>query len=129
MNAVEIPTPPPAAPAQAANPKWKRLLTFENRYLPPLLITCILLAVQFAFGMLESWTRTGTAIATCVIAEMILGRLMLGKWPHLASAYISGISVGILIRSPLPSFTSNTNPCGRAWSPCEIATFNELSVG
>ncbi len=32
--------------------------------------------------------------------ELILGRLLIGKWPHLASAYISGISVGILIRSP-----------------------------
>jgi hypothetical protein len=29
-----------------------------------------------------------------------LGRLITGKWPHLASAYITGISVGILIRSP-----------------------------
>ena len=30
----------------------------------------------------------------------MLGRLFVGKWPHLASAYISGISVGILVRSP-----------------------------
>src|SRR5262249_18602504 len=37
----------------------------------------------------------------CSIAmELILGRMIVGKWPHLASAYISGISVGILIRSP-----------------------------
>ena len=33
-------------------------------------------------------------------AELVLGRLFIGKWPHLASAYISGISVGILVRSP-----------------------------
>ena len=32
--------------------------------------------------------------------ELILGRLVDGKWPHLASAYITGISVGILVRSP-----------------------------
>jgi hypothetical protein len=31
---------------------------------------------------------------------MALGRFAYGKWPHLASAYISGISVGILIKSP-----------------------------
>ena len=31
----------------------------------------------------------------------MLGRLFYGKWPHLASAYITGISVGILVRSPL----------------------------
>jgi Na+-transporting NADH:ubiquinone oxidoreductase subunit NqrB len=30
----------------------------------------------------------------------VLGRLFGGKWPHLASAYVSGISVGMLVRSP-----------------------------
>ena len=101
MNAVEVPTTPPTsaqAPAQKAS--WKRYFTFENRYLPPILITCILLFGQFTFGMLESWTRTGAAIAASIVAELILSRWMFGKWPHLASAYISGISVGILIRSP-----------------------------
>src|SRR5262245_2236873 len=29
-----------------------------------------------------------------------MGRLTYGRWLHLASAYISGISVGILVRSP-----------------------------
>jgi Na+-translocating ferredoxin:NAD+ oxidoreductase RnfD subunit len=32
--------------------------------------------------------------------ELALARIFYGKWPHLASAYISGISVGILVRSP-----------------------------
>ncbi|MEQ1808210.1 MAG: hypothetical protein ABL900_22750, partial [Burkholderiaceae bacterium] len=32
--------------------------------------------------------------------ELLLGRLMLGRWIHPASAYISGISVGILLRTP-----------------------------
>jgi len=40
------------------------------------------------------------AIAVSILAEMLLGRLTYGRWPHLASAYISGISVGILVRSP-----------------------------
>ena len=31
---------------------------------------------------------------------MLLGRFSYGKWPHLASAYVSGISAGILIKSP-----------------------------
>jgi len=35
-----------------------------------------------------------------IAAETVLGRFFLGKWPHLASAYITGISVGILVRSP-----------------------------
>jgi len=40
------------------------------------------------------------AIVTCIAMEMVLSRVVAGKWPHLASAYISGISIGILVRSP-----------------------------
>ncbi len=77
-----------------------RFLSIENRYLPPLLITTILLAGQVSFGLLESFSRTALAIAASVVFETVLGRLVRGKFPHLASAYITGISVGILIRSP-----------------------------
>jgi len=40
------------------------------------------------------------AIAAAIITELILGRIFFGKWLNLASAYITGISVGILVRSP-----------------------------
>ena len=63
-------------------------------------MTLVLITGQIAFGFLESWTRTALAITTCIAMEMVLGRLFWGKWPHLASAYISGISIGMLIRSP-----------------------------
>ncbi|HEY3757531.1 MAG TPA: RnfABCDGE type electron transport complex subunit D [Opitutaceae bacterium] len=75
--------------------------SLDNRYLAPILITSILLAGEFSFGVLESWSKLLLAIGTSIAAEVILSRLVVGKWPHLASAYISGISVGILIRSPL----------------------------
>jgi enediyne biosynthesis protein E5 len=77
-----------------------RFFSAENRYLPPLLITTILLVGQLSFGLLESFSRTLLAIGTAMIFELVLGRLVTGKFPHLASAYITGISVGILIRSP-----------------------------
>lgn len=87
----------PAAPAvAAARPKPK----FDQRWVAPLLITAILLAGHFSVGVLESPWKTGLAIATAVLLEMVVGRLVYGKWPHLASAYISGISIGILVRSP-----------------------------
>jgi Na+-translocating ferredoxin:NAD+ oxidoreductase RnfD subunit len=75
-------------------------IKFDNRFLGPLLITCILVAAHLSFGILESYTRTAAAIATAIAAEMVMGRLTYGRWPHLASAYITGISVGILTRSP-----------------------------
>jgi hypothetical protein len=75
-------------------------MKFDNRFLGPVLITCILVAAHFSFGILEGYERTGTAIVTAIAAELVLGRLTYGRWPHLASAYITGISVGILVRSP-----------------------------
>jgi hypothetical protein len=77
-----------------------RFLTIDNRFLPPILITSILIGANLSFGILEGWERTGLAIAVAIGTEMLLGRITYGKWPHPASAYISGISAGILIRSP-----------------------------
>jgi len=71
-----------------------------NRYYPPLLITGILISAHLSFGILEGYSRTGTAILVAIAAELIMGRLTYGKWLHPASAYITGISVGILVRSP-----------------------------
>ncbi|HWP43558.1 MAG TPA: hypothetical protein VNO14_10010 [Blastocatellia bacterium] len=73
---------------------------YDGRFTAPILITCILLVGQFTFGFLESYSRTALAIATAILIEAALGRIFTGKWPHIASAYITGISVGILIRSP-----------------------------
>jgi Na+-translocating ferredoxin:NAD+ oxidoreductase RnfD subunit len=83
-----------------SQPLWRRFLSAENRYIPPIFITMILLVGQLSFGMLESYKKTLLAIVTAICAELILSRVVFGKWPHLASAYITGISVGILVRSP-----------------------------
>ena len=85
---------------RAAAAGGRRLLAIDNRFLPPLLITSILLAAHLSFGILESYERTALAIATAIGAELVMGRITYGKWPHPASAYITGISVGILVRSP-----------------------------
>jgi enediyne biosynthesis protein E5 len=80
--------------------QWKRWLSLDNRYVPPAFITLILLAGQLSYGILESYERTLLAIATSMTLELILGRIFIGKWLNMASAYITGISVGILVRSP-----------------------------
>jgi hypothetical protein len=77
----------------------RRHLTVDNRYLAPLLITSILLGAHLSFGILEAWVATALAIVTAIGAELVMGRITYGKWPHPASAYISGISAGILVRS------------------------------
>jgi len=72
----------------------------DKRYLAPVLVTMVLVVGQLSFGFLESWWRTAFAILTSIAVELLLGRMITGKWPHLASAYISGISIGMLLRSP-----------------------------
>jgi len=84
-------------PLEVASP---RRIRFDNRYVAPLFITCILLVGHLSYGILESYKKTVLAIAAAIITELILGRIFFGKWLNLASAYITGISVGILIRSP-----------------------------
>ena len=93
--AASLAAPPPRQPAA-----WKRFFSVENRYLAPAFITCILLAGHLSFGILESYKKTGLAIIASLATEFVLGRMFTGKWPNLASAYITGISVGILVRSP-----------------------------
>jgi enediyne biosynthesis protein E5 len=88
-----IQPPPPSG-------QRKPLLSLDNRYLAPFFITCILLAGHLSFGILESYQKTLLAILTSIALELVLGRVFFHKWVHPASAYITGISVGILIRSP-----------------------------
>jgi hypothetical protein len=96
---------------------WWRLLKADPRFHGPLLVTTILALGDAAFNFLENQTAppwlmeltggriteyspTFVVIVATMLAELALGRFFWGKWPHLASAYISGISTGILIKSP-----------------------------
>lgn len=72
-----------------------------KQYFAPLLITGILLAAHISFGILDSHQKLLTAIIIAVITETVLHRLVTGKFRNLSSAYVSGISAGILVRSPL----------------------------
>jgi Na+-translocating ferredoxin:NAD+ oxidoreductase RnfD subunit len=87
---------PPRQPARG----WKKWLSLDNRFVPPVFITLILLGGQLTYGILESYEKTLLAIATAIVTEMVLGKIFVGKFPYAASAYITGISVGILLRSP-----------------------------
>jgi Na+-translocating ferredoxin:NAD+ oxidoreductase RnfD subunit len=86
----------PASPAT----QRKKLLSLDNPYVVPVFITGILLVGHLTFGILEGYDKTLLAIAVAIAIELALGRVFYGKWVHPASAYITGISVGILVRSP-----------------------------
>lgn len=90
----------PVISPPAAGPRKPPLFSLDNRYIAPAFITCILLVGHLSFGILESYPKTLLAIVTSIGLELVLGRIFFHKWVHPASAYISGISVGILVRSP-----------------------------
>jgi enediyne biosynthesis protein E5 len=96
MSQPSLASPPQPMPLVQS----KRFFSLDNRYIAPMFITCILVVGHLTFGFLESYKKTAIAIAVSLIMELILGRIFTGKWPNLASAYVTGISVGILIRSP-----------------------------
>lgn len=110
LSANAIPSTVPASPFLAKNPaetaansdaaEPAKMFGLDHRFIAPIFITFILLVGQLSFGILESYPKTALAIITSIAIELILSRVFTGKWPHLASAYISGISVGILVRSP-----------------------------
>ncbi|HEX3893680.1 MAG TPA: hypothetical protein VHW46_13975 [Terracidiphilus sp.] len=79
---------------------WTPVSSSMNPYLPPVFITLILLVGHFSFGILESYKKTALAIVSSMLCELVLSRILVHKWPNLASSYITGISVGILLRSP-----------------------------
>jgi enediyne biosynthesis protein E5 len=87
-------------PVGALDVPARSRIRFDNRYIAPLFISFILLVGHLFYGVLESYERTALAIVAALVTELVLGRILFGKWLNLASAYISGISVGILIRSP-----------------------------
>jgi len=89
-----------APAAQTLEATRRRKFGLDNRYIAPLFITFILLVGHLSYGILESYQKTGIAILAAIVAELLLGRIFFGKWLNLSSAYISGISVGILVRSP-----------------------------
>ena len=90
----------PMTNGAAAPFNWGKFFSLENKYIAPMFITMILVVGNLSFGMLESYRKTGVAIVAALVTELILSKIYFGKWPILASAYISGISVGILVRSP-----------------------------
>lgn len=94
MEATKITAPPSAAVMPM------KTFGIDTRLVMPLLITLILLVGQAFYGILESYPHTLAAIGVAVFFELVLSKIDRGHFPFLASAYISGISVGILTRSP-----------------------------
>lgn len=89
--------------SEAALPKPKRFQNFSipKSFIGPILISAILVAAHISFGILDTYTKLFTAIIAAFITEAVLHKMVTGEWRNLSSAYVSGISAGILVRSPM----------------------------
>ena len=76
-------------------------MTYDQRLTGPLLITLILFGAHWSFGVLRGYEAIVLALVSAVATEMVLRRLLTGQRLQLASAYITGNSIAILLRSPV----------------------------
>ncbi len=76
-------------------------MKFDRRLTAPLLITLILVGAHWSFGILRGYQAIALAVVATIGTELSLRRFLTGQRPQLASAYISGISLSILLRSPV----------------------------
>ena len=70
----------------------------DPRYLIAFLITLVLIAAQLRYDMVGGYTRLAVALLTCVVTEVVLSWFVRGKIVNLLSAYISGLSLTLLIK-------------------------------
>jgi Na+-translocating ferredoxin:NAD+ oxidoreductase RnfD subunit len=77
---------------------WDRASKIDPRYLIAFLITLVLVAAQLRYHMLGSYDRLVLALGVCLATEALLSWYDRGKVVNLLSAYISGISLTLLLK-------------------------------
>ena len=77
---------------------WERVRKLDPRYLIAFLITLVLVAAQIRYHMFGSYDRLVLALAVCMATEALLSWFDRGKVVNLTSAYISGISLTLLVK-------------------------------
>jgi Na+-translocating ferredoxin:NAD+ oxidoreductase RnfD subunit len=77
---------------------WARLGEVDPRYLISFLITLILVVGEARYGILGGYDRLAIALGGCVATELALARLAGGRGAALQSAYITGVSLALLLK-------------------------------
>ena len=77
---------------------WERIHRIDPRYLIAFLITLVLVVAQLRYHMLGSYDRLVVALGVCVATEALISWFERGKVINLLSAYISGISLTLLVK-------------------------------
>jgi enediyne biosynthesis protein E5 len=91
-SAATVETAPPA-------PRWlQRASHIDPRYLIAFLITLVLVVAQLRYRIVGGYDRLALALFACTATEAVLSWFMRGRVVNLLSAYISGISLTLLLK-------------------------------
>src|SRR5512132_3003723 len=91
-------THPAAAESSAAARLWDRGRAIDPRYLIAFLITLVLVLAQLRYHLVGGYERLALALFVCVATEAVLSWFDRGHVVNLLSAYISGISLTLLLK-------------------------------
>ena len=82
----------------ASHPALPRTRSIDPRYLIAGLITLVLLVAQLRYHVVGGYERLAVALLACTITEALLSAFIRGRVVNLQSAYISGISLTLLLK-------------------------------
>src|SRR5438046_10271131 len=78
---------------------WTRLGQLDPRYLVSFLITLVLVLGEARYGILGGYDRLAISLGVCVATELALARLVGGRGAALQSAYVTGISLALILKT------------------------------
>ena len=96
LETTSKPVKPIEAAASAPRSPWIPRASPKN--LITLLITLILVVGEWTYGAIGGWEKLALTLGTCVAVEVALSYFLLGRFPMIQSAYITGVSLTILVR-------------------------------
>ncbi len=79
--------------SETRGPVWA-----DPKYLIVFLITLVLVAGEARYSILGGYERLATTLGICIATEVLLSWWLRGRVANLASAYITGISLALLIK-------------------------------
>jgi Na+-transporting NADH:ubiquinone oxidoreductase subunit NqrB len=89
-------TTAPAPPQAPARPFVAAAI--DPKYLIVFLITLVLVVGEARYHILGGYQRLATTLGICLATELVLSWWLRGRVANLASAYITGISLALLIK-------------------------------
>lgn len=80
------------------SPRWRGRARLDPRYLIASLITLVLVVGQLRYHLIGGYDRLAVALLSCLLTEAGLSWFTRGRVVNLHSAYISGLSLTLLLK-------------------------------